>query len=102
MDCIAPSILREDGGEHRRGGHGEGCAGDQSLGHDRIFRQAFNTPLDEQLRKSYACYLSTSAGPRLLLIRRAAVGLPRCGRPVVPSSSPASLCGRPRTPAPPS
>jgi hypothetical protein len=32
-------------------------------GHDRIFRQAFSAPPDEQLRKSYACYLSTSAGP---------------------------------------
>ncbi|KAL6656163.1 hypothetical protein ACP70R_006989 [Stipagrostis hirtigluma subsp. patula] len=32
-------------------------------GRDRIFRQAFSAPPDEQLRKSYACYLSTSAGP---------------------------------------
>ncbi|CAM0951759.1 unnamed protein product [Alopecurus aequalis] len=32
-------------------------------GHDKIFRQAFSAPPDEQLRKSYACYLSTSAGP---------------------------------------
>lgn len=32
-------------------------------GHDRIFRQAFSAPPDEQLRKSYACYLSTAAGP---------------------------------------
>ncbi|XP_066394466.1 GLABRA2 expression modulator-like isoform X1 [Miscanthus floridulus] len=32
-------------------------------GHDKIFRQAFSAPPDEQLRKSYACYLSTAAGP---------------------------------------
>ena len=32
-------------------------------GHDRIFRRAFSAPPDEQLRKSYACYLSTAAGP---------------------------------------
>nr|CAB3453640.1 unnamed protein product [Digitaria exilis] len=32
-------------------------------GRDRIFRQAFSAPPDEQLRKSYACYLSTAAGP---------------------------------------
>ncbi|KAL6844652.1 hypothetical protein ACP4OV_025311 [Aristida adscensionis] len=32
-------------------------------GHERIFRQAFSAPPDEQLRKSYACYLSTAAGP---------------------------------------
>jgi len=32
-------------------------------GHDKIFRRAFSAPPDEQLRKSYACYLSTAAGP---------------------------------------
>ncbi|MCO5562837.1 hypothetical protein L7F22_016472 [Adiantum nelumboides] len=32
-------------------------------GFDKIFRQTFETTPDEQLRKSYACYLSTSAGP---------------------------------------
>ena len=32
-------------------------------GHDRIFRRAFSAPPDEQLRKSYTCYLSTAAGP---------------------------------------
>jgi hypothetical protein len=34
-------------------------------GHNKIFRQAFSAPPDEMLRKSYACYLSTSAGPVL-------------------------------------
>lgn len=34
-------------------------------GHNKIFRQAFSAPPDELLRKSYACYLSTSAGPVL-------------------------------------
>lgn len=32
-------------------------------GFDKIFRQTFETLPDEQLRKSYACYLSTSSGP---------------------------------------
>ncbi|KAJ8479422.1 hypothetical protein OPV22_023149 [Ensete ventricosum] len=32
-------------------------------GYDKIFRQTFETFPDEKLKKSYACYLSTSAGP---------------------------------------
>ncbi|KAG8062501.1 hypothetical protein GUJ93_ZPchr0003g18562 [Zizania palustris] len=32
-------------------------------GHDRVFQQAFGTVPGEQLRKAYACYLSTSSGP---------------------------------------
>ncbi|CAL9181035.1 unnamed protein product [Musa hybrid cultivar] len=32
-------------------------------GYDKIFRQTFDTLPEEQLKKSYACYLSTSAGP---------------------------------------
>ncbi|KAJ3704945.1 hypothetical protein LUZ61_008650 [Rhynchospora tenuis] len=32
-------------------------------GHEKIFRQTFNVGPEEQLRKAYACYLSTSAGP---------------------------------------
>eukprot|EP00250_Pteridium_aquilinum_P013587 c21439_g1_i1 orf=245-1135(+) len=32
-------------------------------GFDKIFKQTFETSPDEQLRKSYACYLSTSSGP---------------------------------------
>lgn len=32
-------------------------------GYEKIFRQTFDTLPEEQLRKSYACYLSTSAGP---------------------------------------
>lgn len=32
-------------------------------GYDKIFQQSFETLPEEQLRKSYACYLSTSAGP---------------------------------------
>ncbi|XP_058087913.1 GEM-like protein 1 [Magnolia sinica] len=32
-------------------------------GYEKIFRQTFDTVPEEQLRKSYACYLSTSAGP---------------------------------------
>lgn len=32
-------------------------------GYEKIFRQTFRTVLEEQLLKTYACYLSTSAGP---------------------------------------
>jgi len=32
-------------------------------GYEKIFRQTFDTIPEEQLLKSYACYLSTSAGP---------------------------------------
>ncbi|OUZ99769.1 GRAM domain [Macleaya cordata] len=32
-------------------------------GYEKIFRQTFETLPEEQLLKSYACYLSTSAGP---------------------------------------
>ncbi|KAL5714326.1 cullin-RING-type E3 NEDD8 transferase [Ranunculus cassubicifolius] len=32
-------------------------------GYEKIFQQTFETVPDEQLQKSYACYLSTSAGP---------------------------------------
>lgn len=32
-------------------------------GYEKIFRQTFETVPEEQLQNSYACYLSTSAGP---------------------------------------
>ncbi|GAU23702.1 hypothetical protein TSUD_304770 [Trifolium subterraneum] len=32
-------------------------------GYEKIFRQSFETVPEEQLLKTYACYLSTSAGP---------------------------------------
>lgn len=32
-------------------------------GYEKVFRQTFETLPDEQLKKWYACYLSTSAGP---------------------------------------
>ena len=32
-------------------------------GHDRVFHQTFGSVPGEQLRKAYACYLSTSSGP---------------------------------------
>ena len=32
-------------------------------GHERVFHQVFGGVPGEQLRKAYACYLSTSAGP---------------------------------------
>lgn len=32
-------------------------------GYEKIFRQTFETVPEEQLKNSFACYLSTSAGP---------------------------------------
>ncbi|KAK8970698.1 GLABRA2 expression modulator [Platanthera guangdongensis] len=32
-------------------------------GYEKVFRQSFDTYPEEQLKSSYACYLSTSAGP---------------------------------------
>lgn len=32
-------------------------------GYEKVFRQTFETVPEENLLKSYACYLSTSAGP---------------------------------------
>lgn len=32
-------------------------------GYEKLFRQNFETVPEEQLQKTYACYLSTSAGP---------------------------------------
>lgn len=32
-------------------------------GYEKIFRQTFENAPEEQLLKTYACYLSTSAGP---------------------------------------
>lgn len=32
-------------------------------GYEKIFRQTFETAPDELLKNSFACYLSTSAGP---------------------------------------
>lgn len=32
-------------------------------GYEKIFRHTFDTVPEEQLQNSYACYLSTSAGP---------------------------------------
>lgn len=32
-------------------------------GYEKVFRQSFETVPEEQLLNSYACYLSTSAGP---------------------------------------
>ncbi|KAJ4750485.1 GEM-like protein 1 [Rhynchospora pubera] len=32
-------------------------------GYEKIFQQTFDTPPEEKLKKAFACYLSTSAGP---------------------------------------
>ncbi|RLN34907.1 GLABRA2 expression modulator-like [Panicum miliaceum] len=48
-------------------------------GHDRIFRRAFSAPPDEQLRKSYACYLSTAAGPVVGILYLSTARVAFCG-----------------------
>ncbi|KAF6151646.1 hypothetical protein GIB67_036191 [Kingdonia uniflora] len=35
-------------------------------GYEKIFHQSFETTPEEKLEKSYACYLSTSAGPVII------------------------------------
>nr|CAB3498286.1 unnamed protein product [Digitaria exilis] len=67
-------------------------------GHDRVFYQTFGAMPGEQLRKAYACYLSTSSGPvigtlylstaRLAFCSDSPVALPLSQlRSVSPSSS---------------
>ncbi|MQM04415.1 hypothetical protein Taro_037210 [Colocasia esculenta] len=47
-------------------------------GYDRIFRQTFDTLPEEQLKKSYACYLSTSAGPVMGILYLSSAKLAFC------------------------
>lgn len=48
-------------------------------GYEKIFRQTFDSFPDEQLRNSYACYLSTSAGPIMGILYLSSAKLAFCG-----------------------
>ncbi|KAG5574574.1 hypothetical protein H5410_054708 [Solanum commersonii] len=47
-------------------------------GYDKIFRQTFEADPEEQLRNSFACYLSTSAGPVMGVLYLSTVKLAFC------------------------
>ncbi|KAM7514518.1 hypothetical protein LguiA_004101 [Lonicera macranthoides] len=47
-------------------------------GYEKIFRQSFETVPEEQLLKSYACYLSTSAGPVMGILYLSSAKLAFC------------------------
>ncbi|KAF8086746.1 hypothetical protein N665_0613s0015 [Sinapis alba] len=46
----------------RKAPHSSDYAADGLRGYEKVFKQTFECLPDEQLRKTYACYLSTSAG----------------------------------------
>ncbi|CAL9136406.1 unnamed protein product [Musa textilis] len=48
-------------------------------GYEKIFGQTFDSFPDEQLRNSYACYLSTSAGPIMGILYVSSAKLAFCG-----------------------
>ncbi|KAK4781052.1 hypothetical protein SAY87_017158 [Trapa incisa] len=47
-------------------------------GYEKVFRQTFETVLEEQLHNSYACYLSTSAGPVMGMLYVSSAKLAYC------------------------
>ncbi|KAF8404678.1 hypothetical protein HHK36_009566 [Tetracentron sinense] len=47
-------------------------------GYEKVFRQTFETVPEEQLQKSYACYLSTSAGPVMGILYMSTAKLAFC------------------------
>ncbi|XP_059642657.1 GLABRA2 expression modulator-like [Cornus florida] len=47
-------------------------------GYEKIFQQTFETDPDEELQNSYACYLSTSAGPVMGILYVSTVKLAFC------------------------
>ncbi|CAA7401612.1 unnamed protein product [Spirodela intermedia] len=47
-------------------------------GYEKIFRQTFETLPEEQLKNSYACYLSTSAGPVMGILYLSSAKLAFC------------------------
>lgn len=47
-------------------------------GYEKIFRQTFETLPEEHLKKSYACYLSTSAGPVMGILYLSSAKLAFC------------------------
>lgn len=47
-------------------------------GYEKVFRQTFETVPEEQLQNSYACYLSTSAGPVMGMLYVSSAKLAYC------------------------
>ncbi|KAK4790405.1 hypothetical protein SAY86_017709 [Trapa natans] len=47
-------------------------------GYEKVFRQTFETVPEEQLQKSFACYLSTSAGPVMGMLYISSAKLAYC------------------------
>lgn len=60
-------------------------------GYEKIFRQTFETVPEEQLKNSFACYLSTSAGPVMGVLYVSTAKLAFC------SDSPLSYQGSDKT-----
>ncbi|KAF0888470.1 hypothetical protein E2562_014708 [Oryza meyeriana var. granulata] len=58
-------------------------------GHDRVFQQAFGVVPGEQLRKAYACYLSTSSGPVIGTLYISTARLAFCSDSPLPYQPPA-------------
>ncbi|XP_006651794.1 GEM-like protein 1 [Oryza brachyantha] len=57
-------------------------------GHDRVFQQAFGVVPGEQLRKAYACYLSTSTGPVIGTLYLSTARLAFCSDSPLPYQAP--------------
>ncbi|XP_038694656.1 putative GEM-like protein 3 isoform X1 [Tripterygium wilfordii] len=56
-------------------------------GYEKIFRQTFETVPEEQLQNSYACYLSTSAGPVMGILYVSSAKLAFCSDNPLPYKS---------------
>ncbi|KAL5705897.1 hypothetical protein ACHQM5_024129 [Ranunculus cassubicifolius] len=56
-------------------------------GYEKIFRQTFETVPDEQLERTYACYLSTSAGPVMGILYISTAKLAFCSDNPLPYKS---------------
>jgi hypothetical protein len=59
-------------------------------GHDRVFHQVFGAVPGEQLRKAYACYLSTSSGPVIGTLYLSTARLAFCSDSPLPYHGPAA------------
>ncbi|KAF5747333.1 GLABRA2 expression modulator [Tripterygium wilfordii] len=56
-------------------------------GYEKIFRQTFETVAEEQLQNSFACYLSTSAGPVMGILYVSSAKLAFCSDNPLPYKS---------------
>lgn len=53
-------------------------------GYEKMFRQSFQTVPEEELIRSYVCYLSTSAGPVMGVLHLSTVKLAFCSDTMLP------------------